>query len=82
MSRQSNRNAYVSNKIPNPTCFSNQRSSNYLRSFDTCPTTRKEPQRTGKFYINLEELVKIEEILTQFQSKINEGEDATDAIES
>jgi CTD small phosphatase-like protein 2 len=75
------KSALVSGKIPKPTNFSNQRSNQYLSHTDTFtpvpPST--EPK---KFFINLQDLIKIEEILNVLIEKVTQKESATEECEN
>jgi hypothetical protein len=73
----SKKTALVSGKIPKPTNFSNQKSNQYLSHLDTFSpiTTPTEPK---KFFINLQDLVKIEEILIILIEKVTENVSAAE----
>lgn len=72
--------ALVSGKIPKPTNFSNERSNQYMSHADTFTPVKPsvEPQ---KFFINLQDLVRIEEILCYLIDKVKDKESANEECE-
>jgi len=77
MSKRIVKNALVSSKVPKPTTFSNKKSNHYLAD----PDRPIEPP-TKKFFINLEDLVNIEEILSILIDKIQNSESAIEECEN
>ena len=71
----SKKTALVSGKIPKPTNFSNQKSNQYLSHMDTFSPVKPSTE-PKKFYINLQDLIKIEEILMILIAKVTQKESA------
>ena len=77
----SKKTALVSGKVPKPTNFSNQRSNQYLSHNDIfVPSTS--PPEPKKFFINLQDLIKIEEILVCLIEKVAHKESASQECEN
>ncbi|OMJ68664.1 hypothetical protein SteCoe_33822 [Stentor coeruleus] len=73
----SKKTALVSGKVPKPTNFSNQKSNQYLSHLDTF-SPAKPSAEAKKFYINLQDLIKIEEILNVLIGKVTQKEIASE----
>ena len=67
--------ALVSSKVPKPTNFSNQRSNQYLSHMDTFSPAKSSLEKS-KFFINLQDLIKLEEILCVLTEKVTQRESA------
>ena len=77
----SKKTALVSGKVPKPTNFSNQRSNQYLSHIDTFVPSVSPPE-PKKFFINLQDLIKIEEILVSLIEKVTHKESASEECEN
>ena len=77
----SKKTALVSGKIPKPTNFSNQKSNQYLSHLDTFAPANPPPE-PKKFFINLQDLIKIEEILVVLIQKVANKESASQECEN
>jgi CTD small phosphatase-like protein 2 len=77
----SKKTALVSGKIPKPTNFSNEKSNQYLSHLDTFSPVKKQAE-SQKFFINLQDLIKIEEILSILIEKVNQKARAWEECEN